>query len=326
MAISGLLKFKNLSQPVVKTDKSNVAAESRQLIAEDFAAGEVFGKDIIGDKALGRLTGGQTEADIVRQRRLDALQGFNAPELAAARDKATTQIDRASEGALRRLKASQAASGVRGATASTQQAGLLQDSVEQKANFERELLIQNRGEQKEALDALQTNVQFDLDAQSREKFAQLATGLGFAQIGSTERAAEASKQAQLAAARSSGGCFTGDTLIDTPQGPTPIKDLQMGDLTNGGFVYSVHVFYCDGYHIYNGIKVGPAHAVLHEGKWQRIGDIEGLEFVEGAVVLYDIGTTDHRIFIEGIEFADYHEIDEFEVYDQDAINRLNNVA
>lgn len=185
--------------------RQEVSDASREDIKRDVAFGTQYGKELIGDKSLGRLTSGEQEADIVKQGRLNALQGFSAPELGAARGQAISNIDSASEGALRRLKGAQASSGVRGASATAQQAGVLEQGVEQKRQLEQGLLLENRTAQQAALDKLQENVQADLAAQSSEKFAQLSTGLGFAQIGSAERAGLAANEAQLASARAQGG-------------------------------------------------------------------------------------------------------------------------
>jgi len=187
-------------QTAEQVKSENITAD----IQRDISKGTAIGKDLIGDKSLGRLTDGQATQDIIQERRLSALDGLNAAELGAARSQSIASIDSASEGALRRLKSSQASSGVRGATATRQQADVGQQGVQQKADFEQNLLLQNRNAQQQALDSLQRNVEFDLDAQSREKFAQLSTGLGFAQIGSSERAAEAAREAQIKSASFAG--------------------------------------------------------------------------------------------------------------------------
>jgi len=208
-------KIKNRIEAGVAQSTQQVSDEQKIFdnIGRDIDKGREVGRDLIGEGALGRLTQGQATIDTVQQQRLSALNGLNADELGAARSRAIEGIDTANEGALRRLKATQASSGVRGASATAQQASVLQEGVQQKADFEQDLLLQNRGVQNEALAALESNVQFDLDAQSREKFAELSTGLGFAQIGSQERGAQAAIQAQLASAQASGG--GGGTVLCT---------------------------------------------------------------------------------------------------------------
>lgn len=197
------------SEAQKKAEEAKIRAEEAKRIRGDVVAdveyGTSYGKEIVGDKSLGRITEGATENALVQEGRLNALKGFDAPELSALRGQAVSQIDSASEGALRRLQGGLAASGVRGATASAAQGEVLNQNIEQKRQLEQGLLIENRSAQQAALDKLQENVVDDLNRQSSEKFAQLSTGLGFAQIGSAERAGLAAKEAQIKAANASGG-------------------------------------------------------------------------------------------------------------------------
>ena len=180
------------------------AAASQQARLSDLAAGRAFGKSVIGTGSLGRLSQ-RTDMQQVIQSLRGQLQGFNAPQLQALREQATTGISGATEGARRRLAAAQARAGLRGGTAASQQAGVLQSGIQARAQAEQQLLAKQRGAQLEGAQALfQTSGdinRFDLAQAAREKQAQLGAGLGFAQLGAAERGAKTAAGASVAAAQ-----------------------------------------------------------------------------------------------------------------------------
>ena len=193
------------------------ASQSRSQRAADFAQGLSFGKQVIPPGVLGRLT---EEPDI--QKALDVrreqLSGLTGQEMQASRDVALQRIGATTEGARRRLAAAQARSGVRGATAASQQAGVIGQGIDAARGFERDLLLRNRAEQSSAAGALLKDTKdirsFDLDRAARERLAQLQAGFGFQQLGVTERAGVAAQQATIAAAKAqapSGGLLGGLT-------------------------------------------------------------------------------------------------------------------
>jgi hypothetical protein len=190
-------------------------AESQKFRAQDFAQGLKFGKEQIGEGSLGRIG---TDADVqaALQTRRQALGGLTGQEMQGQRDVATQRIQGQTESARRRLAAAQARSGVRGGTASAQQAGVIGQGIEAQAGFERDLMLQNRAAQQTAAGNLLTDVsgvrQFDLSQAARERSAQLQAGMGFTQLGVSERAGVAANQANVAAAqaqRPSGGLLGG---------------------------------------------------------------------------------------------------------------------
>ena len=127
------------------------------------------------DTALGRsssILGGE-DADILARRK-GALGGLSSQALAAERSKAAEEINRQSESARRRLAEIQAAQGVRGGTAAAQQFAAVQGGAKDRANFERDLLLQQHGIQQQALGAYEGTVQ----AQQQQAFVREQFNLG----------------------------------------------------------------------------------------------------------------------------------------------------
>lgn len=190
-------------------------AARSQARMSDISKGREFAQSVIPAGSLGRL-GEQADIKSSLEVLRGQLGGFTAPELQAQRDIAGQGINRATELARRRLGAAQARAGVRGATAGQQQAGVIQQGIQQTADMERQLMMGQRGEQARAATALlgaaQPVSQFDLSQAARERFAELSSGLGFAQLGSAERGGQLGAQASIAAAqaqRPSGGLLGG---------------------------------------------------------------------------------------------------------------------
>lgn len=180
--------------------------------------------DILGrreDIAATAGTRSEDMADIVARRRA-ALEGMAAPEAQVLRQQALQQIGRGEESALRRLRGVQAAQGLRGGTAAAQQVQLLAQGQAARTQAEQELFLQDLAQKKAALGAFETTVTgaeatefgrqqqamaaheaavqqarqdelnrklFNIQQQQSEKFGQLATEFGFAQMSGAERAA-----------------------------------------------------------------------------------------------------------------------------------------
>lgn len=124
------------------------------------------------------------------------------------------------------------------------------------------------------------------------------------------------------------GCFTADTLIEMADGSRKqIKDILIGDNTKGGTVFSVHVIAAPASEMYSylGVNVTGAHAVNENGKWIRVKDSRLSKKIDSdASLVFDLGTTDHRIWVGGIEFADDFETEKFfDFYNQPSIDILN---
>ena len=189
------------------------AEASKEARKRDFEEGMKRGKEFLGEGTLGRLGTDPTiqqALELQRQR----LGGLTGAEMQAQRDVAGAGINRATELARRRLASAQAQAGLRGATASQQQADILRSGIEQQAGLERQLLLGQRAAQGQAIqDVLSQGAktrQFDLSQAARERFGQLQTALGFQQLGVSERAGVSANQASVAAAQAAaprGGIF-----------------------------------------------------------------------------------------------------------------------
>jgi hypothetical protein len=110
-------------------------------------------------------------------------------------------------------------------------------------------------------------------------------------------------------------CFDPETRMEMKDGEIrQMKSIVLGDvLKDGGEVTSIRdAVVGDGtFFIYDGVKVTGSHAVKEDGVWIRVRDSKrSLPVADGGLIRC-LGTTTHRLFIEGIEFADEFETDLF---------------
>lgn len=195
-------------------DKLSVEGQ-RIARMRDIGTGREFARSVIPQGSLGRLgniTAVQQSMDTLRLQQ----GGFTAPEMQAQRDILGQGIARQTQMTGRQLAAAQARAGVRGATAAAQQGEVLSRGIQAGANMERDLMLRSRAEETRAaqaqLEAAERINRFDLSQAARERMAELGTGLGFAQIGSAERAGVTAGNAAVAAAQAqkpSGGLLGG---------------------------------------------------------------------------------------------------------------------
>ena len=140
-------------------------------------------------------------------------------EQAASRDKAFGKIGQENETNRRQLAAVQGATGVRGSAAAAGQRSFVLQAISQRADFERDLLLQNNAIKANALNAFEsvTNFiqqqkvaakqsnfaieqfnasqqlkqkeleKFNLQQLANERYQQISTGFTFAQLGSANR-------------------------------------------------------------------------------------------------------------------------------------------
>lgn len=110
-------------------------------------------------------------------------------------------------------------------------------------------------------------------------------------------------------------CFDAETPITMADGSIKkISEVELGDETKGGTVESVRKsITADGTRYnYQGVYVTGTHAVLENGLWKRVEDSTyGIPVDEGGVV-YSLATDRHRIYVNGMVFADELEHDEYE--------------
>lgn len=218
--------------------------------------GMEVGKDLVKSGSLGRATTGVSQGridenaidpsrsvdmqDIIARRR-ENLEGMTKEEMQMSRDVGKEQIDRQTEGQRRRLQMIQAASGVRGGAAAAQQLQLMQGATQTRAEFERDLFMNNLQMKRQALNAFESSVtgaeaaehqkklaklelqkfnigqasreqeltreqeRFNLQQAAREQQAQLATGLSIASMSASDEHTQAAIQAQVAAANAKSG-------------------------------------------------------------------------------------------------------------------------
>lgn len=173
----------------------------------DMAKGRARGEEIFKEGALGRVNEGRS-ADIqdVIARRKANLAGFTPEEQAAYREKNLSAVNQAAQGQLRAMRGSQAASGVRGATASAQRKALAKDFGAQAAQNERDLYLSNINQRREALGQFEKSAtgaeanelekqKYNIAQKNAELQGKLATEFGYAQLGSADRTAVAQEAA-----------------------------------------------------------------------------------------------------------------------------------
>ena len=110
-------------------------------------------------------------------------------------------------------------------------------------------------------------------------------------------------------------CFLAGTMITMEDGTTKaVENVELGDVVKiGGLVFASAKFFCDDLHDYKGIKVSGSHLVQEDGKWMMVNEsVHSKPISDDTVVVYNFGTENKRLEIEGITFTDYFEIDEQE--------------
>ena len=122
-------------------------------------------------------------------------------------------------------------------------------------------------------------------------------------------------------------CFAMDTLIEMLDGrKVPIFILEIGDRTKGGEVVKTSKGYAEEGSIYNyrGVIVTGSHAVLENGRWVRVEDSSDAIQIPGSSLVYSVATDKHRIYSNGITFADEFETDFYEdITASDSLKVLN---
>lgn len=126
-------------------------------------------------------------------------------------------------------------------------------------------------------------------------------------------------------------CFDPSTLIELQSGvKTFIRAVVLGDtLNDGGVIESIRISRTGNgtRYSYKGVIVTGSHAVKENGKWVRVQDSKEAMPVPGEGVVVSLVTTTHRLFINGVEFADEHETDDYEELSIDeSLVRLNEAA
>lgn len=124
-------------------------------------------------------------------------------------------------------------------------------------------------------------------------------------------------------------CFHPDTFITMADGSQlPICRIGIGDMTKGGKVLATTRAIGQDFYYYNGVIVTGKHAVKEDGTWIRVENSRlGHKFLYLTEVVCSLVTDKHRIYANGIEFADQHETDLYESLDMDeSLQELNKNA
>ena len=105
-----------------------------------------------------------------------------------------------------------------------------------------------------------------------------------------------------------GFCFDPNTFVQMADGSEKkIKEIKLGENTKGGEVTGVFQFKAtDEIHDYKGVTVAGSHYVKEDGKFIMVQDSPLSVKIDKIPVVYSLDTTGRRIFIKGIEFADYN--------------------
>ena len=121
-------------------------------------------------------------------------------------------------------------------------------------------------------------------------------------------------------------CFHPDTQIEMADGSTKaICKVDIGDKTKGGLVIATTRGIGQGFYWYSGVLVTAKHAVKEDGIWVRIENSKnGHLFPYLTEVVCNLVTDKHRIWANGIEFADERENDNYENLNlQESLDALN---
>src|SRR3990167_1647985 len=120
-------------------------------------------------------------------------------------------------------------------------------------------------------------------------------------------------------------CFVSTTPVEMADGTfRHISMLHLGEMTKGGEVLSIRISKGEDIFNYQGVFVTGSHGVKEDGKWIRVKDSPLAFKAMDRSIVYAIITSDHRIFVHGIEFADEVEVENGENLTMEDCLRLLN--
>lgn len=119
-------------------------------------------------------------------------------------------------------------------------------------------------------------------------------------------------------------CFAEGTSIKTINNIQPIENIKLGDiLYDDSIVLSKMKYYHNGpIYIYNGIFVTGEHFVLFNNKWTKIKNISDIKSYPYSGYLYNINTSNNKIYIDNDVFLDYDEYDNIDSAENENYNVL----
>lgn len=192
---------------------ANIGNSDDPKMAE-LLTGAQFGEAVLGPEGLGRL-GTQQRIQTIEQEFGRLAGGLTGKERQAAREQALQQIGQGTQAQMRATQAALARAGVRGGAAGEQLTKIALGGLQQRKDFERDLVLRDRAARERAMGQLADFAtgtrQFDISQAAREKNIPLQAGLGFASLGAAERGANLAAQAigRAPAPSSSGGLLGG---------------------------------------------------------------------------------------------------------------------
>jgi hypothetical protein len=201
-----------------KADQSTVSGRIRKALGggitdqdKDIIRGSQFGEAVLGEEGLGRLGRDET-MEAMEAQAAELAKGFSSEEMLARKEKGIEGIQGSVASQSRAAQAALARSGVKGQAAGAQLGNIAMSGVQARGNLERDLMIANREAQVQGLAAQRgvhqealANTKFDLSQAAKEKKMVLASGLGIAGLGASERGAKLSADAAIAASKQSSG-------------------------------------------------------------------------------------------------------------------------
>lgn len=184
---------------------------------KDMAEGRARGEELFGKGSLGRLD--ETDQNRLVEMMRGRLGGYTSPEHGALRDKMNRELSRAYKGSKSELMKAQGYTGTGGAASAAQFAKLLKERDRGAQEGYQDLLIKNieakRGAAQDFSQALsdrQKTQEYNQGRAEKELLNRFQTEMGYASLGSAERAAAsqfgaAASQQQQASAMPSSGKF-----------------------------------------------------------------------------------------------------------------------
>ena len=122
------------------------------------------------------------------------------------------------------------------------------------------------------------------------------------------------------------GCFIKGTMIEMADGTEKeISLIKLNEYTKGGRVDSTMQFLHQTIYDYKGVKVSGTHWVNEEGQFIEVENSKYGILTDQIELVYSLITSEHRIFINDIEFADYLQVsdEEWEPYYKLVKDNLN---
>ena len=121
-------------------------------------------------------------------------------------------------------------------------------------------------------------------------------------------------------------CFVKGTSVQMLDGTTkPIEQIEVGDLTKGGEVWMTIVGIPQEIYNYLDVEVSAHHWVKENNQWIEVYESKHAIKTDKVEKVYNLNTSDNRIWIKGIEFSDYMQVpdSEWEPYYQIIKEKLN---